>query len=83
MSPVEEIDAFLDEALSYGQDQEQVPPSGRGPRVVLTYAQSLDARIAGAGGEQLILSGKESMAMTHRSAAAHIPVLRAGAPLTR
>ena len=83
MSPVEEIDAFLDEALSYGQDQEQVPPSGRGPRVVLTYAQSLDARIAGAGGKQLILSGKESMAMTHRSAAAHIPVLRAGVPLTR
>lgn len=35
------------------------------PWVTLTYAQSLDARIAGVGGKQLILSGKESMLMTH------------------
>ncbi|KAF8591946.1 dihydrofolate reductase [Ramaria rubella] len=35
------------------------------PHVTLTYAQSLDGRIAGVGGEQLILSGKESMVMTH------------------
>jgi len=36
------------------------------PFVTLTYAQSMDAKIAGAKGKQLILSGKESMELTHR-----------------
>jgi riboflavin biosynthesis pyrimidine reductase len=31
----------------------------------LTFAQSLDGKIAGINGQQLILSGKESMLMTH------------------
>lgn len=35
------------------------------PKVLLTFAQSLDGKIAGKGGKQLILSGKESMIMTH------------------
>ena len=35
------------------------------PYVTLTFAQSLDAKIAGRGGKQLALSGKESMVMTH------------------
>lgn len=35
------------------------------PLVTLTFAQSLDGKIAGKGGRQLILSGKESMLMTH------------------
>lgn len=35
------------------------------PFVTLTFAQSLDAKIAGVGGKQLALSGKESMVMTH------------------
>jgi hypothetical protein len=35
------------------------------PRVTLTFAQSLDAKIAGIDGKQLILSGRESMVMTH------------------
>ncbi|KAG8686084.1 2,5-diamino-6-(ribosylamino)-4(3H)-pyrimidinone 5'-phosphate reductase [Ceratobasidium sp. 394] len=38
-------------------------------RVTLTYAQSLDAKIAGAGGRQLTISGNESMTMTHWLAA--------------
>ncbi|KAF4604823.1 2,5-diamino-6-(ribosylamino)-4(3H)-pyrimidinone 5'-phosphate reductase [Pleurotus pulmonarius] len=43
-----------------------LPPSDGGrPRVTLTFAQSLDSKIAGQGGQQLILSGKESMVMTH------------------
>ena len=75
MSSVEEIDAFLNEALSHGLADGQALTSERDPRVILTYAQSLDARIAGAGGTQLVLSGKESMAMTHRSVAARITVL--------
>ncbi|KAK3825756.1 MAG: dihydrofolate reductase-like domain-containing protein [Benniella sp.] len=35
------------------------------PHVTLTYAQSLDGKIAGIGGRQLILSGLESMKATH------------------
>jgi len=35
------------------------------PHVTLTYAQSLDGKIAGIGGRQLILSGPESMKATH------------------
>jgi riboflavin biosynthesis pyrimidine reductase len=31
----------------------------------LTFAQSLDGKIAGANGRQLILSGEDSMIMTH------------------
>ncbi|KAJ3496641.1 hypothetical protein NLJ89_g10456 [Agrocybe chaxingu] len=41
------------------------PPPTERPHVTLTFAQSIDAKIAGAGGRQLILSGKESMVMTH------------------
>jgi hypothetical protein len=35
------------------------------PLVTLTFAQSIDGKIAGKEGKQLILSGKESMLMTH------------------
>ncbi len=54
---------FLNEALSFttNSDPNHV-------YVTLTFAQSLDAKIAGVNKKQLILSGKESMLMTHRSA---------------
>lgn len=42
-----------------------VPGDQTRPTVTLTFAQSLDGKIAGKGGKQLILSGKESMIMTH------------------
>jgi len=42
-----------------------VPSDTTRPYVTLTFAQSIDAKIAGAGGKQLILSGEESMKMTH------------------
>ncbi|RPD82197.1 hypothetical protein L226DRAFT_528390 [Lentinus tigrinus ALCF2SS1-7] len=45
------------------------------PYVTLTFAQSLDAKIAGAGGKQLILSGKESMIMTHWMRTLHDAIL--------
>lgn len=35
------------------------------PLVTLTFAQSLDGKIAGSKGRQLILSGADSMLMTH------------------
>ena len=42
-----------------------VPFDSTRPYVTLTFAQSIDAKISGAGGKQLILSGEESMRMTH------------------
>jgi hypothetical protein len=36
------------------------------PLITLTYAQSLDAKIAGKNGKQIQLSGRESATMTHR-----------------
>lgn len=53
-----------------GNDREAktpVSPDPTRPYVTLTFAQSLDAKIAGARGKQLALSGKESMVMTHCS----------------
>ncbi|KAI8335157.1 dihydrofolate reductase-like domain-containing protein [Chlamydoabsidia padenii] len=46
----------------------------RRPLVTLTYAQSLDSKIAHHG-QQLLLSGKESMAMTHRLRVMHDAIL--------
>jgi len=40
--------------------------------VTLTFAQSCDAKIAGKNGQQLLLSGKESMLMTHRSQSSYL-----------
>ena len=45
--------------------EEDIEIRGERPNVTLTFAQSLDAKIAGVGGKQLILSGRESMIMTH------------------
>ncbi|KIY69713.1 bacterial bifunctional deaminase-reductase [Cylindrobasidium torrendii FP15055 ss-10] len=45
------------------------------PSVTLTFAQSLDAKIAGNDGVQLILSGKESMLMTHWLRARHDAIM--------
>lgn len=45
------------------------------PLVTLTFAQSLDAKIAGKGGKQLILSGRESMLMTHWMRTNHDAIL--------
>jgi GTP cyclohydrolase II len=45
------------------------------PFVTLSYAQSLDGSIAARSGEQLILSGAESLMMTHRLRADHDAIL--------
>jgi riboflavin biosynthesis pyrimidine reductase len=45
---------------------EKIDREGRKiPTVTLTFAQSLDGKIAGRNGTQLILSGPDSMLMTH------------------
>ena len=61
MSPSTTPPSFLTAALS-GYD---LAHHADRPSVTLTFAQSLDAKIAGTGGKQRILSGKESMIMTH------------------
>lgn len=52
-----------------GNESSEIPtplsPDSSRPYVTLTFAQSLDAKIAGKGGLQLALSGKESLVMTH------------------
>ncbi|KAF7793459.1 hypothetical protein EIP86_004571 [Pleurotus ostreatoroseus] len=45
--------------------QTPISPDDSRPYVTLTFAQSIDAKIAGKGGKQLALSGKESLVMTH------------------
>ncbi|KAG8911691.1 2,5-diamino-6-(ribosylamino)-4(3H)-pyrimidinone 5'-phosphate reductase [Tulasnella sp. 417] len=56
-------ESFLKSVLNHASSPTE-PPQNR-PFVTLTYAQSLDGKIAGKGGKQLILSGNESMLMTH------------------
>ena len=41
------------------------PSTSSRPHITVTWAQSLDAKIAGVGGSRVILSGPESMLMTH------------------
>ena len=45
------------------------------PYVTLTYAQSLDGSIAKAGGVPMVLSGEQSLEMTHQLRAAHDGIL--------
>lgn len=42
-----------------------IPESSDRPHITLTWAQSLDFKIAGPGGKRVLLSGNESMLMTH------------------
>ncbi|KAI9508347.1 dihydrofolate reductase-like domain-containing protein [Russula earlei] len=52
-----------------------MPSDNTRPYVTLTFAQSIDAKIAGAGGRQLSLSGEESMKMTHWMRTMHDGIL--------
>ncbi|TDL28068.1 bacterial bifunctional deaminase-reductase [Rickenella mellea] len=64
--------AFLKDVLTpssnIGRSNERIT-------VTLTFAQSLDAKIAGLGKQQLILSGKESMLLTHWMRSMHDAIL--------
>ncbi|KAL0581090.1 2,5-diamino-6-(ribosylamino)-4(3H)-pyrimidinone 5'-phosphate reductase [Marasmius crinis-equi] len=64
---------FLTSLLSKHNDETSLPSSR--PRVTLTFAQSIDSKIAGVNGKQLILSGKESMIMTHWMRTMHDAIL--------
>lgn len=62
-------DDLEDVSLYHGHNASEIRtprgPDNSKPFVTLTFAQSLDAKIAGRNGKQLILSGKESLVMTH------------------
>ncbi|BEI80270.1 hypothetical protein CcaverHIS002_0107990 [Cutaneotrichosporon cavernicola] len=45
------------------------------PHITLTWAQSLDSKIAGPGGKRVMLSGPESMLMTHWLRTMHDAIL--------
>ncbi|WWD20654.1 hypothetical protein CI109_105130 [Kwoniella shandongensis] len=45
------------------------------PHITVTWAQSLDSKIAGVGGKRVILSGPESMLMTHWLRSMHDAIL--------
>ncbi|CAG8552544.1 16092_t:CDS:2 [Funneliformis caledonium] len=66
MSIYEKVETFLSPYYS----KETIIHENK-PFVTLTYAQSLDGKISGKGGKQLILSCKESMIMTHRMRTLH------------
>ncbi|KAI0639954.1 dihydrofolate reductase-like domain-containing protein [Trametes polyzona] len=66
--------SIFDESRETTLATPQTTDEGR-PYVTLTFAQSLDAKIAGRGGKQLILSGKESMVMTHWMRTLHDAIL--------
>ncbi|KIO22479.1 hypothetical protein M407DRAFT_245132 [Tulasnella calospora MUT 4182] len=66
-------ESFLKSVLNHVSSPAE-PPQNR-PFVTLTYAQSLDGKIAGKGGKQLILSGNESMLMTHWMRTMHEGIL--------
>ncbi|KAF8323941.1 bacterial bifunctional deaminase-reductase [Clavulina sp. PMI_390] len=59
----------------YPEGYESSVPDGSRPFVTLTYAQSIDGCIAGQAGKQILLSGKESMVMTHWMRTLHAGIL--------
>ncbi|CAI2175528.1 11209_t:CDS:2 [Funneliformis geosporum] len=66
MSIYEKVETFLSPYYS----KETIIQENK-PFVTLTYAQSLDGKISGQGGKQLLLSCEESMIMTHRMRTLH------------
>lgn len=65
----EEVKSFLAAIQCPSQRRSRATDASRKlrrPFVTLTFAQTIDGCIAGENGQQLILSGNESMAMTHR-----------------
>ncbi|SPO31618.1 related to RIB7 - HTP reductase [Ustilago trichophora] len=70
-SPAEEqAGSFLSDHLDFTSAASQ-----ERTHVTLTFAQSQDGKIAGAGKEQLALSGSESMIMTHKLRTLHDGIL--------
>ncbi|KAG9096779.1 2,5-diamino-6-(ribosylamino)-4(3H)-pyrimidinone 5'-phosphate reductase [Ceratobasidium sp. 370] len=65
MSSSSQPPEFLKSVISARDAAPRSSEQQKRARVTLTYAQSLDAKIAGAGGSQLTISGNESMTMTH------------------
>ncbi|KAI9598236.1 dihydrofolate reductase-like domain-containing protein [Syncephalis fuscata] len=86
MSPIDSTEARQaaaeDFIARYYSDDLKIRPSIlpvneaiKRPLITLTYAQSLDGKIAGQDRQQLVLSGAASMIMTHRLRTVHDAIL--------
>lgn len=62
----EELTHSLSTFLSQIYPQDFTSLNLNRPFITLTYAQSIDGKIAGIGNQQIMLSGKESMMLTHK-----------------
>ncbi|OAX40874.1 bacterial bifunctional deaminase-reductase [Rhizopogon vinicolor AM-OR11-026] len=71
----ESVKEFLSSVLPVPGNSRVEDERFQRPLVTLTFAQSLDGKIAGKGGKQLILSGRESMLMTHWMRTKHDAIL--------
>ncbi|KAG0149121.1 hypothetical protein CROQUDRAFT_721217 [Cronartium quercuum f. sp. fusiforme G11] len=69
------LDTLYNQNTSPGFNQNSNDDINRRPFVTLTFAQSLDGKIAGVDGQQLRLSGNQSMKMTHLMRARHDGIL--------
>ncbi|GAA6059074.1 hypothetical protein JCM10212_002045 [Sporobolomyces blumeae] len=73
--PATRSTAFISSVYPTLPDRGSPSPHRLKPFVTLTYAQSLDAKIAGKDRKQIILSGPESMELTHRLREWHDSIL--------
>eukprot|EP00741_Cyanophora_paradoxa_P009634 tig00001545_g9332.t1 len=65
----------MDDVLSFVKQRAAEAADAERPHVTLTWAQSLDGSISARAGSQLILSGTDSMRMTHALRAMHDAIL--------
>lgn len=78
MTTIEEDDLERFLTTLYTQERGSIcqrPSLASRPFVTLTWAQSIDGKIAGPNGRQVRLSGDESMYMTHRLRARHSSIM--------
>lgn len=66
---------LLEETEPHTPSKTAAGESENRPYVTVTYAQSLDGSLAGGNGHRLILSGEQSMRMTHRMRAENQAIL--------
>ncbi|KAK9459757.1 dihydrofolate reductase-like domain-containing protein [Lipomyces oligophaga] len=68
-------EAHFEPYLASSEDRHYASRASRKPHVTLTYAQSLDSRIAAKPGTRTVLSGSESKTMTHYLRSRHDAIL--------
>ncbi|KAJ1977047.1 2,5-diamino-6-(ribosylamino)-4(3H)-pyrimidinone 5'-phosphate reductase, partial [Dimargaris verticillata] len=67
------VESLVSAALALPLSSQSTDPAL--PQITLTFAQTLDGKIAGRQGKPMLLSGPQSMAMTHRLRCLHDGIL--------